>query len=92
MLMYQLSRLCNEKGAVKHDDRVDSLSQGVQWFTDALALSANKQQAQRRNDEWIAMQTLMQDEPYKATDAIALGIPFHEMQRRVGTRVHDWVS
>ena len=92
MLMYQLSRLCNEKGAVKHDDRVDSLSQGVQWFTDALALSANKQQAQRRNDEWSAMQYLMQDEPYKAMDALALGIPFHEMQRRVGTRAYDWVS
>lgn len=82
MLMYQLSRLCREKGAVKHDDRVDALSQGVQWFTDALALSAAKQQAQRRNDEWAAMQQMIQDDPQRATDALALGLGFVELQNR----------
>jgi hypothetical protein len=36
MLFYQMSRMCREKGAVKHDDRLDSLAQGVKYFTDAL--------------------------------------------------------
>ena len=43
MLFYQMSRMCKEKGAVKHDDRIDSLAQGVKYFTDAMAISANQQ-------------------------------------------------
>ena len=38
MLFYQMSRMCREKGAVRHDDRLDSLAQGVKYFTDALAI------------------------------------------------------
>ena len=48
MLGYQMSRMCREKGAVKHDDRIDALSQGVQWFIDSLAQSAHKAQAMRK--------------------------------------------
>ena len=40
MLFYQMSRMCREKGAVKHDDRLDTLAQGVKYFTDALSISA----------------------------------------------------
>lgn len=93
MLMYQLSRMCKEKGAVKHDDRVDALAQGVQWFTDALALSAAKQQSQRKAEEWSAMQQMIQDDPKRAVDALALGLPFMELQKRSQCkRVYDWVS
>ena len=55
MLGYQMSRMCREKGAVKHDDRVDAMAQGVQWFIDALAQSAHRAQAMRKNEEWKAM-------------------------------------
>ena len=57
MLGYQMSRMCREKGAVKHDDRVDALSQGVQYFVDAVAQSAFKAQAMRKHEEWKAMIT-----------------------------------
>ena len=40
MLFYQMSRMCREKGAVKHDDRLDCLAQGVKYYTDAMAISA----------------------------------------------------
>merc|ERR1712072_601007 len=40
MLFYQMSRMCREKGAVKHDDRLDCLAQGVKYYTDALSISA----------------------------------------------------
>ena len=40
MLFYQMSRMCREKGAIKHDDRLDCLAQGVKYFTDAMAISA----------------------------------------------------
>lgn len=92
MLMYQLSRMCREKGAVKHDDRVDSLAQGVQWFIDALALSAAKQQAQRKAEEWNAMMDMMREDPSRAVDALALGVGFHELSKRRVNRVYDWVS
>ena len=41
MLFYQMSRMCREKGAVKHDDRLDTLAQGVKYFTDALSINAH---------------------------------------------------
>jgi hypothetical protein len=91
MLMYQCSRMCKEKGAVKHDDRIDAMAQGVQWFTDALALSANKQQADRRREEFFAMQQMMLDDPQRATDALALGVGFRELAQKRPNRVYDWV-
>ena len=55
-----MSRMCREKGAVKHDDRIDALAQGVKWFTDALALSATEQVKKRKMDEFLdaILQTL----------------------------------
>ena len=47
-----MSRMCREKGAVKHDDRLDCLSQGIQYFTDALAISAQEQINTRKREEW----------------------------------------
>lgn len=92
MLMYQLSRMCREKGAVKHDDRVDALSQGVQWFIDALALSAAKQQAQRRSEEWNAMVDMIREDPQRATDALALGVGFSQLSKFRANRVYDWIA
>ena len=42
MLFYQMSRMCREKGAVRHDDRIDALAQGVKYFTDILSVSAQQ--------------------------------------------------
>ena len=41
MLFYQMGRMCREKGAVKHDDRLDCLAQGVKYFTDAMSINAH---------------------------------------------------
>jgi hypothetical protein len=82
MLMYQISRMCREKGAVKHDDRVDSLAQGVQWFTDALAQSAHKRQAERRNEEWTAMMEMFEEAPSEAIDGLCLGVSFTQFKRK----------
>ena len=43
MLFYQMSRMCRMKVAVRHDDRIDCLAQGVKYFTDALSISALEQ-------------------------------------------------
>jgi hypothetical protein len=62
MLFYQLSRMCREKGAVRHDDRIDALSQGVKYFTDILSISAQQQIIDRKRDEWIDLITNWQDD------------------------------
>lgn len=93
MLGYQLSRMCREKGAVRHDDRADVLAQGVRWFTDALALSAQKQQTDRRRLEFEAMQEMFLEDPQRATDALALGIPLRQLQRGLtgASRPQSWL-
>ena len=52
MLFYQMSRMCREKGAIRHDDRLDCLAQGVKYYTDALAISARQQMILDRREDW----------------------------------------
>ena len=80
MLGYQMSRMCREKGAVKHDDRVDAVSQGVQYFIDALAQSAHRAQANRKHEEWLAMEQAFENNPHLATDALVLGLSFKSLK------------
>lgn len=89
MLGYQMSRMCREKGAVRHDDRIDALAQGVQWFIDALAQSAFKQQALRKNQEWDQMMFAFENDPQQATDALVLGRSFRDI-KITDNRVHNW--
>jgi hypothetical protein len=91
MLGYQMSRMCREKGAVKHDDRVDALSQGVQWFIDSLAQSAHRAQANRKHEEWLAMEQAFLNNPQAATDALVLGHSFKALSQRGSNTVYDWV-
>ena len=90
MLQYQLSRMCRESGAIKHDDRVDCLSQGVRYFTDAMAISAHKQMAMRRHEEWSAMMYAFENDPRQATDALAKGLTFKSIKTQSSTKIWDW--
>lgn len=90
MLMYQMSRMCREKGAVKHDDRIDAMSQGCQYFIDAVAQSAHQAQARRKNEEWSAMMTAFENHPHLATDALVLGHSFKSLGSTGSTKVWDW--
>lgn len=90
MLMYQMSRMCREKGAVKHDDRVDAMAQGCQYFIDAVAQSAHQAQARRKNEEWNAMMTAFENHPHLATDALVLGHSFKSLGSTGSTKVWDW--
>jgi hypothetical protein len=90
MLMYQLTRMCREKGAVKHDDRVDSLSQGVKYFTDALAISAKEAQIEAKRDQWNRMLTAFVEAPQQATDCLVLGRDFSSIDEGSET-VHSWI-
>ncbi len=74
MLFYQMSRMCREKGAVRHDDRLDSLAQGVKYFTDSLAISAYEAVKQRRQEDWNDMLESWLDDPQSAVNHMAFGM------------------
>ena len=74
MLFYQMSRMCREKGAVKHDDRLDCLAQGVKYFTDAMSISAHEAIKTRKREEWDSMIADFMDNPHAAADHLVLGM------------------
>lgn len=90
MLMYQLTRMCREKGAVKHDDRVDALALGVKYFQDVLAISAKQAQVEQKRQEWNRMMTAFIETPQEATDCLVLGKSFEDIGNG-GNAVHYWV-
>jgi hypothetical protein len=96
MLFYQMSRMCREKGAVKHDDRLDSLAQGVKYFTDAMSISAYEAVKLRKQEDWKDQLETFLDDPQAATNHLVLG--FNIDQRRQargkskGKSVPTWVN
>lgn len=88
--MYQLTRMCREKGAVKHDDRVDALALGVKYFQDILAISAKEALIQAKRDDWNKMLTAFIDHPQQATDRLVLGANYDNLASDENA-VHHWV-
>ncbi len=84
MLFYQMSRMCKEKGAVKHDDRIDCLAQGVKYFTDALAISAHESVKNRKMEEWNDMLSQWQDDPQAAANHMVLGMDINQRRQAKG--------
>ena len=94
MLFYQMSRMCRQKGAVKHDDRLDCLAQGVKYFTDALHISALDQIATRKRDEFNAMLEDFIDNPQSSANHLVFGMSLEQRKEaqglEKGSSVHKW--
>ena len=84
MLFYQWSRMCREKGAVKHDDRLDCLAQGVTYFTEAMGISAYEAVKQRKRDEWLDDLEAWADDPQQAVNHMVLGMTLEQKQQARG--------
>jgi hypothetical protein len=84
MLFYQMSRMCREKGAVKHDDRLDSLAQGVKYFTDAMGISAMEVVKQRKQEDWQDLLDSWADDPQAAANHMVLGFDLQQRQQARG--------
>ena len=94
MLFYQLSRMCREKGAVRHDDRIDALSQGVKYFTDSLSISAQQQIIDRKRDEWVDLITNWQDDQDCFADHLVFNMNMEQRRESRGDTkngVPTWV-
>jgi hypothetical protein len=87
--------MCREKGAVKHDDRLDCLAQGVKYFTEALAISAQESINERRREEWEDTIQSWLDDPQQACNHLALGFSYNmkkEARLKSGKNVvHHWI-
>jgi len=96
MLFYQMSRMCREKGAVKHDDRLDSLAQGVKYFTDAMGISAYEAVKQRKQEDWQDILETFIDDPQAATNHLVLGFNLEQRRQARGKKTNKtiptWVS
>jgi hypothetical protein len=84
MLFYQMSRMCREKGAVRHDDRLDALAQGVKYFTDAMSISAQEVIKQRKRDDWNDLLEAFIEDPQQATNHLALGFTLDQRRQARG--------
>ena len=95
MLFYQMSRMCREKGAVKHDDRLDCLAQGVKYFTDCLAISAYEQMKLDKQEDWKDMEDAWFDDPLSAANHMAFGMDLNTRRKarqlKGKTSVSHWV-
>jgi len=94
MLFYQMSRMCREKGAVKHDDRLDSLAQGVKYFTDAMSISAYEAVKMRKQEEWNDILETFMDDPIAATNHLVMGMNLEQRRKARGktkSSVPTWV-
>ena len=79
-----MSRMCREKGAVKHDDRIDCLAQGVKYFTDALGISAQEAIKMRKQDEWNSMLEDFLDNPQSSANHIVMGMNLEQRKQAMG--------
>ena len=86
--------MCREKGAVRHDDRLDALAQGVKYFTDALAISAQEVVKERKREEWNDMLQAFMDDPQSETNHLVLGMSLDQKRLARGggkNSVPTWV-
>ena len=93
MLFYQMSRICRQKYAVKHDDRLDCLAQGVKYFLDAFGISAREQIKLRKREEWDDQLEAFLDDPQASANHLVLGLNLEqrrEARQQEGKKVNTW--
>ena len=84
MLFYQMSRMCRQKGAVKHDDRLDCLAQGVKFYTDAMSISANEAIKDKKRKEWDSILEDFLDSPHSSANHLVFGMDIEQRKQARG--------
>ena len=96
MLFYQMSRMCREKGAVKHDDRLDALAQGVQYFIDAMSISAHEAIKLRKKEEWNSILEDFIESPHNSANHLVFGMNKEQRDKakglETGKSVPTWIN
>ena len=95
MLFYQMSRMCRMKGALKHDDRLDCLAQGVKYYTDAMGISAQEAINIRKRKEWEDILEDFLDSPQASANHLVFGMSLDQRKQARGiednNEIHNWI-
>ena len=82
------------KFAVKHDDRLDCLAQGVKYFTDSLSISEQEQINLRKREEWEDILQGFLEDPQSSANHLVLGMDVNQRQqargKATGKEVPNW--
>lgn len=87
-LAYQLTRLCRDKGALKHDDRIDALAMGVAYFTDRLNVSQFEEAKHISREAFRAQLELAESEGSAFADSLVLGPVRETLQKMAQEAEH----
>ena len=83
-LMYQCSRITEERNALSKDDRIDALAIAVQFFSEAAAQDQQLKASERAYELWQNQIEMASDETGASVDALALGLPRKSISRSYG--------
>ena len=89
MLFGQMSKMTRAKFAIRHDDRLDCLAQGVKYFTDCLAISALEQIKLRKQLEWDDMIQGFLDAPQASANHLVMGMNYKQRQEARGQEIDN---
>ena len=69
-LVYQLSRITRDRGAITHDDRLDALAIAVNYWVEQMAQDADKAMLERKEELINEGLNRFMDSYYKTTGSI----------------------
>ena len=79
-LMYQMTRLSRDRGALVNDDRLDALAMAVQYWVDAMAQDAEERIAMRQEERLMAEVNRIKDQASLGF-AVVMGHQGHDHSR-----------
>ena len=90
-LMYQISRITRDRGALAFDDRVDALAIGVAYWVEQMGQDENDKMDQRQEAMMEAELQLWHGEMGMSIDVLAMGgTPEQAMQAALNRDLADW--
>ena len=83
-LLFQMSRITSERGALSRDDRIDALALACQFFTEAAAQDQLVKAAERDFELWQNQIEMASDTTGASIDALAMGLKSKTINRSYG--------
>ena len=83
-LLFQMSRITEERNALSKDDRIDALALAVQFFSEAAAQDQQLKASERAYELWQNQIEMASDETGASIDALAMGLPRKTINRSYG--------
>lgn len=83
-LLFQCSRITQERGALSKDDRIDALALAAQFWGEAAAQDQQRKASEREFEMWQHQMDMAGDETGASIDALALGLPSRSIRRSYG--------